>query len=270
MENNFLNAVLGRTGFKVFRLGFSATYRPGTATVYKALDEGINLFFCFGMDRQLIRVMHEKFKRERDKYILVTGAGTYLLFYQNLRRALERRLRQLNTDYIDIFLFLGITKEKYFPPKARDELIRLREEGKVRAIGVSTHDRKFAGQLAQEGIMDSLMIRYNAAHRGAEQDIFPYLSHHNPGLIAYTATRWSYLTRRPKAWPPNEPLPAAGMSYRFVLNNPHVHVCLTAPSNLKQFEENISEIRKGPLTDEELVLMRKFGDIVYKSKKWFM
>lgn len=270
IENNSLHSVLGRTGFNVFRLGFSATYRPGTVTVHRAIDEGINLFFCFGMDRQLIQVLREKFRSEREKYILVTGAGTYLLFYQNLRRALERRLRQLNTDYIDIFLFLGITKEKYFPANAREDLIRLKEQGKVRAIGVSTHDRKLAGRLADEGIMDTLMIRYNAAHRGAEQDIFPYLHRHNPGLLAYTATRWGYLTRRPKSWPANVPPPNAGMSYRFVLSNPHVHACLTAPSNLRQFEENIREVRKGPLSEEEFVLMRKFGDVVYKSKKWFM
>jgi aryl-alcohol dehydrogenase-like predicted oxidoreductase len=270
MDNNFMHTVLGRTGFKVFRLGFSATYRPGTRTVYQAIDEGINLYFCFGIDRQLIRVLREKFKSEREKYILVSGAGTYLLFYQNLKRALERRLRQFKTDYLDVFLFLGITKEKYFPPKAREELIRLREEGKVKAIGVSTHERKLAGRLAEEGILDTLMIRYNAAHRGAEQDIFPHLQTHNPGLISYTATRWGYLMRRPKTWPKNEQIPTAGMSYRFVLSNPDVHVCLTAPSSLKQFQHNISEIRKGPLSEEEMNYMRRFGDVVHARNKWFM
>jgi hypothetical protein len=34
-------------------------------------------------------------------------------------------------------------------------------EGKVRAIGISTHDRKFAGKLAAEGALDVFLIRYN-------------------------------------------------------------------------------------------------------------
>jgi len=270
MNIDFLHTVLGKTGFNVFRLGLAATYRPGKKTVYQALDEGINLYFCFGMDSQLIRVLRDKFKSGREKYILVSGAGTYLLFYQNLRKALERRLRQFRTEYIDVFLFLGITDEKYFPNKAREELMRLREEGKVKAIGVSTHDRKLAGRLAEEGILDTLMIRYNAAHRGAEQDIFPHLQAHHPGLISYTATRWGYLTRRPRTWPEHEEIPNAGMSYRFVLSNPHVHVCLSAPRNLTQFQHNISEIRKGPLSEEEMNFMRRFGDVVHTKNKWFM
>ena len=53
------------------------------------------------------------------------------------------------------------------------------------------------------------MIRYNAAHRGAEQDIFPHLAAHDPGVVSYTATRWSYLLRRPKGWPKDGRVPTA-------------------------------------------------------------
>jgi predicted aldo/keto reductase-like oxidoreductase len=60
------------------------------------------------------------------------------------------------------------------------------------------------------------------------------------------------------------------MTYRFVLSNPHVHVCMTAPSNLRQFEANLAEVKKGPLSDEEMEFMKKFGDVVYQRKKWFM
>jgi len=115
-----------------------------------------------------------------------------------------------------------------------------------------------------------LMIRYNAAHRGAEQDIFPYLHLHDPGVVSYTATRWSYLLRRPRGWPKDGRIPTAGMCYRFVLSNPNVHVCMMAPSNPKQFEENLRQIRQGPLSEEELAFMRQFGDVVHHTKKWFM
>ena len=58
------------------------------------------------------------------------------------------------------------------------ELVRLREEGKVRAIGISIHDRERAGKLAESSPLDLFMIRYNAAHPGAERDIFPHLGPH--------------------------------------------------------------------------------------------
>jgi len=137
-------------------------------------------------------------------------------------------------------------------------------------VGLSTHNRKFAGKLAAEGAVDVLMVRYNAAHRGAEQEIFPFLKEHSPGVVSYTATRWSYLLRRPRGWPKDGRIPDAGMCYRFVLSNPNVHICMTAPSNAKQLVENLHALRQGPLCQEEMEFMRRFGDAVHHTKKWFM
>jgi aryl-alcohol dehydrogenase-like predicted oxidoreductase len=270
MTNSIMDRVFGSTGQQVFPLGLSATYWPGKKTVYKAIDEGINFFFGFGVDRQLFSVLREVIKSNRQQYVLATGAYNYLFGYQNLRKTLERRLRQFRTDYIDAFLFLGVTRKKEFPEKAREELVRLREEGKIHAIGMSCHDRTFAGSLAAQGALDVFMIRYNAAHRGAENDIFPKLFQYNPGIMSYTATRWSYLLRRPKGWPANGRIPTAGECYRFVLSNPHVHVCLTAPRNQRQLQENIDAVRQGPLSEDDMHFMKEFGDAVYRQYKWFM
>lgn len=270
ISDSFTHRTLGRTGIAVHRLGLSATYWPGKKTVYKALDEGMNYFFGFGIDAQLTGAIRHVVGQKRKDIVIATGAYNLLIGYPNLRRTLEKRLREFGTDYIDVFLFLGVTKEKDFPVEAREELARFKEEGKVRAIGLSTHDRKFAGRLAVEGSMDVLMIRYNAAHRGAEQDIFPYLKEHNPGITSYTATRWGYLIRRTKKWPAERPIPTAGQCYRFVLSNPNVHLCLTAPRNIKQLDENLKSLSEGPLNEEEMHLMHEYGDMVHHTKKWFM
>jgi aryl-alcohol dehydrogenase-like predicted oxidoreductase len=270
MIEDFTHATLGKTGIKVFRLGLSGTYRPGKKAIHKALDEGVNYFFCYGFDGQLIKTLREVMKGDRERYVVATGAYNLLVGHPSIRRTLEKRLRQFRTDYLDVFLFLGVTKEKHFPERDRDELRRLREEGKVRAVGMSCHDRKFVGQLAADGELDVFMLRYNAAHRGAEQDIFPHLSRHRPGVVSYTATRWSYLLRRPKGWPADRPIPTAEMCYRFVLSNPNVDVCLTAPSNERQLLENLAGLRKGALSEEEMAFMREFGDAVCQRHKRFM
>lgn len=270
MDSDFTHTTLGHTGMAVHRLGLSASYRPGRQTIYKALDEGLNYFFAYGFDTQMISVLREVLKGRREKYVVATGAYNLILGHPNLRRTLEKRLHQLRTDYLDIFLFLGVLKEKEFPEPLRQELYRMREEGKVRSVGLSTHHRRLAGKLAAEGAVDILMIRYNAAHRGAEEEIFPYLEQHNPGLVSYTATRWSYLLRRPRKWPREDEVPTAGMCYRFVLSNPKVHVCMTAPSNAKELKENLDSLRQGPLSREEMEFMRRFGDTVHEAQKWFM
>lgn len=267
---NFLHTTLGATGLRVHRLGLSATYRPGKKAIYSALDAGVNYFFGFGIDTQMISVMRDVFKAKREAYVIATGAYNYVYWHSNIRRALERSLRQLRTDYIDIFLFLGVLKDKEFPLSVRKELYKLREEGKVRYIGLSTHNRALAGTLAAQGAVDVLMIRYNAAHRGAEEEIFPYCKEFNPGVVSYTATRWRALLRRPRRTPKGDRIPDAGMCYRFVLSDPRVHVCMTAPSNMKQLEENLAAVSLGPLPEEDMDFMRRFGDVVHQSKRWFM
>ncbi len=270
MAGDFLHTTLGRTGVDVCRLGLSASYRPGKKTIYKALDEGINYFFCYGIDAQMIKVLREVLQRDREKYVVATGAYSYWWWHQDLQRALEKRLRQLRTDYIDVFHFLGVARRKLFTQCAQDQLAAIREDDRVRAVAISTHDRQLAGELAAQGSLDAIMIRYNAAHRGAEEDIFPRLSAHDPGVVGYTATRWRFLLRRPRGWPKDNRIPTAGMCYRFVLSNPHVHVCLTAPTSLAQFEENLAAVRQGPLSEDDMAFMRAFGDAVHRRRKWFM
>lgn len=267
MPQDFSESILGHTGMKVRRLGLSASYFPGKKTVYHALDAGLNFFFCYGWDVQMTHVLRDVSRTRRQELVVATGAYNLIWGYPNLRRSLEKRLRQLGTDYIDVFLFLGVLKPKQFPDKIVEEMCRFREEGKVRSIGLSCHDRKFAGKLAAQGTLDSFMIRYNAAHRGAEEEIFPHLSAHDPGLISYTATRWNYLLRRPRAWPKSESIPMAGDCYRFVLSSDHVDVCLTAPRNLKQLRENLDAVAQGPLSPDEMNFMRRFGDVVHYGSK---
>jgi aryl-alcohol dehydrogenase-like predicted oxidoreductase len=270
MDQAFAYTALTKLGRSVCRLGLSASYRPGKQAVHKALDAGLNFFFCYGFDTQMVSVLRDLPGTQREQYVIATGAYNLLWWYPNLRRTLEKRLRQLRTDYIDIFLLLGVMGKETYLERALEELHRLREEGKVRATGISTHNRKLAGKLVASGALTALMMRYNAAHRGAEQDIFPHLAQHNPIVINHTATRWTYLLRRPRGWPKDGRVPTAAMCYRFVLSNPHVHVCLTAPRNIRQFEENLAAVPQGPLSEEEMQFMQEFGDAVHAMKKWFM
>jgi aryl-alcohol dehydrogenase-like predicted oxidoreductase len=261
---------LGALGRKVFRLGFSATYRPGRETVHEALDAGIQVFFAYGFDTQLIRVLREIPPHRRQQLVIVTGAYNLLWGHPHLRRTLEKRLRQFRTDYLDCFILLGVMGKEKFLDRALEEMDRFRQEGKIRAGGVSIHARQLAGELVRRGKVQALMLRYNAAHRGAEQDIFPHLALHNPAVISYTATRWTALLRRPRGWPQDGRIPTPGLCYRFALSDPRVHVCLTAPSNRAQFKENLTAMREGPLDEEEMAFMRQFGDAVHARQTWFM
>jgi aryl-alcohol dehydrogenase-like predicted oxidoreductase len=268
--DDFLRTTLPRIATPIHRLGLSASYWPGKAAIYRALDEGLNYFFLYGFDRQMVTTLRDVLPRERERYVVATGAYNYIWWRQDLRRALEKRLQQLRTDYIDVFQFLGVMKPAEFTARVRDQLEELRHDGRVRSVAISCHDRKFAAELAANGTLDTIMIRYNAAHRGAEQDVFPKIEGKPCGVVSYTATRWGYLVRRPRGWPSDRRIPTAGQCYRFALSHPQVNVCLTAPRNLRQLEENIAAVKEGPLSPEEKAFLREFGDEIYRRHKRFL
>ena len=269
-SNDLARTTLGRTGKSVAQLGLSASYRPGDRTVRRALDEGVNYLFAYGIDTQMNRVIRTLTPDQRDKLVIATGGYNWLVWHPPLSRSLENALRRLHTDYIDVFHYLGILKPADLGPRVRDELAAIRADPRVRAVAVSCHDRKLAGQLAAAGDVDVLMIRYNAAHPGAETDVFPHVRAHGTGVVSYTATRWTYLLRRPKGWPADAPVATPGQCYRFALSNPNVQVVLTAPRTEHELLENLAEVKRGPLPDDELVFMRRFGACVHEHAGWFM
>ncbi|HEV2214818.1 MAG TPA: hypothetical protein VGR64_05975, partial [Terracidiphilus sp.] len=105
--------------------------------------------------------------------------------------------------------------------------------------GLTTHQRKLAAECAREKKLDLLMVRYNAAHRGAEQDVFPVTERLGLPVVVYTAQRWGALRRRTPDDPPGYAPPAASEWYRFALAHPAVSVVLMAPNGRQELEENL-------------------------------
>ena len=199
-------------------------------------------------------------------------------FGWQVRRSVEKALRTLNTDYLDVFKLGWLGRTSIYSQAVVDSLLKLKQEGKIKAIGTSIHDRQRAGQLALNSELDLLMVRYNAKHTGAEEDIFPHLKRRNPAVVSYTALAWQQLISPVKGielmpWPGNNekakiPPLTPELCYRFVLSSPHVHLVLTGPKNREQLMVNIKAVQQGALTPEELNWIRQYGKLI-RSKKRF-
>jgi aryl-alcohol dehydrogenase-like predicted oxidoreductase len=243
----------------MFRLGLSGSFGLDEAGCREALERVQYVFWSSWMNA-LTPALRDALARDRDRYVV--SAGPLLGYFPGaVRRAAEGALRSLGVDQLDVFQLYWLGKMSAFTGAVREEMAKLREEGKVRALGASTHDRPRAGKLAEDSILDLLMIRYNAAHPGAEQDIFPHLARRRPAVVAYTATAWRKLLRAPRGWTGR--VPTAGDCYRFCLASPHVDVVLTGPRNVSELRENLAAVDEGPLSPEELEHMRAFGRAVH-------
>ncbi len=267
MNDDFLYRDVPALGRRVFRLGLATNYGVEGVDLEWALEQGVNYIFWTPKARGVTTSLKAAIKRDRESLIVACGPTTGY-FKGSIRRACERLLMELNTEYLDVFQLFWLGRMSAWTPSTIDTLVSLRESGMVRAIGVSIHDRKRAGTLAEDSPLDMLMIRYNAAHTGAEQDIFPNLAKRKPAIVAYTATRWGGLLKRPKGW--NGPVMTASDCYRFCLSNPYVDLVLTGPKNRRQLQENLSHLlEKGQLSEEENRWIRNFGQIVHRSSSRF-
>jgi len=267
MPDDYLYRNVTALDRRVFRLGLATNYGVGGEDLDFALEQGVNYLFWTPNARKVTPSLKAALGRDRESLIVATGPTTGYLG-GGITRACERLLKALGTDYIDIFQIFWLGRMSLWTSSTIDALVSLRDSGKVRAIGVSIHDRKRAGKLAENSPLDMLMVRYNAAHTGAEQDIFPYLEKRKPAIVAYTATRWGGLLKSTKGW--NGPAMTAADCYRFCLSNPHVDLVLTGPKNRQQLQENIETFRtKGPLSEEENTWIREYGKIVHDSSSRF-
>jgi aryl-alcohol dehydrogenase-like predicted oxidoreductase len=259
---------LGRTGLRVGRLGIASGYGAPAAAIEEAFERGSNYFtwgtvikgYKPGM-REALRNIAAKGGRDR----LVLACFTYAHNNFFTEKMLRRGLKSAGLDHADV-LILGYFSRRV-PPRLVDGALRLKEKGLVRFVGLSSHNRKLCGALAAGGPFDVIHFRYNAAHRGAEKDIFPCAAGEGrPGLVAFTATRWGQLLKAKRMPPGEEPLTAAEC-YRFVLSNPAVDVCMSGPRTVEEMRENLAVLESGPMTEDELARARRIGDHVYGRKR---
>ena len=125
---------LGRTGLTTSRIALSGGYKVPTRGVERAYHEfGINHFYWEGRKPGMGEALRTLLSAERERIILAIQSY----------------------DHIGFWLL--------------DTARRLKEEGKIRFLGLTGHNRGFHGAIARDidSPFDVQMVRYNAAHRGA-------------------------------------------------------------------------------------------------------
>jgi aryl-alcohol dehydrogenase-like predicted oxidoreductase len=252
-------ATVGRTALRVGRIGLASSYGAGTADVERAVERGVSWLY-WGTSRtpafgEGIRRVAQK-DRDRVKVVIQSYTRMAALMGPSLSSA----LRRLRLDHADVLL-LGWWNQ---PPPERivEAAMKLRDAGRVRHVMISCHHRPTFETYVKDERYGAIMVRYNAAHPGAETEVFPALdgraASERPGVVVYTATRWGNLLD-PRLMPANEPPPRGSDCYRFVLTNPHVDVVIAGPKNTAELDEALEALERGPMTDDELAWMKRVG-----------
>ncbi|MFC6464834.1 aldo/keto reductase [Marinilactibacillus sp. GCM10026970] len=197
---------LGRSGLKVHPIGLGANKisdaNPETNTEYggeillDAIDKGLNFIdtaFIYG-DGKSESIIGETLKKNhlrQDIVIATKGAHEYVdgeLKLNNspefLTKQVEDSLARLQTDYIDLY-YIHFPDEDTPKEEAIGALSRLKEQGKIRSIGVSNFSFDQIKEANVHQDIDVVQDEYNLLNQEAESKVFQYYKEQNISFIPY-------------------------------------------------------------------------------------
>jgi len=161
-------------------------------TVHAALDCGVTFIDTAEGYRTSESVLGKALVGKRDKVILATKlSGDHSLEHMN--RAIENSLRALGTDYIDLYQ-LHAPKPEYPIEQTMGGLLRLKEQGKIRYIGVSNFSAEQHAEALQYGHVDSSQPMYSMLVRTAGEAVLPFCDSHGIGVIVHSPLAKGLLT----------------------------------------------------------------------------
>lgn len=134
----------------------------------------------------------------RSQAVYATKVFANHLKYDQVIEACDRSLKNLNTDYIDLYQIhwpAGTFKSEIVPiEETMRALNDLKQQGKIRAIGVSNFSRVQLEEASQYGRIDSLQPPYSLFWRQVEQDAMPHCIQNNISILAYSPLAQGLLT----------------------------------------------------------------------------
>ena len=129
----------------------------------------------------------------REKAVIATKAAPNHLEPAEAVKALERSLKRLQTDYVDVY-FIHWPNPDVPLGGTMDAFERLGAAGRIRALGVSNFGAKEMDSARQHGIIDVLQPPYNMVWREVEAATLPYCPEHNIGVMPYSGLAQGLLT----------------------------------------------------------------------------
>ncbi len=279
---------LGRMNLEVTTLGYGAMELRGAPAgpevsdhdaeqvLNAVLDAGINFIdtsIDYGRSEELIGrfIAHR-----RSEYFLASKCGCvpnapmgaeHIHTAENIRTGVENSLRRMKTDYLDLVQFhRSITRREFEQHGALEAVLALKQEGKVRAIGVSGTLPNLVEQI-EMGVFDAFQIPYSALQREHEA-VIARASAADVGIII----RGGVARGAPADWRRNYyMLPGTAMrdrwqnarlddllggasrsefTLRFTLSNPDLDTTIVGTRDLGHLRDNIAAALKGPLPDD--------------------
>lgn len=197
---------LGSTGITVEKNGFGALpiqrVDDNTAVklLQKAYDGGINFYDTARLYTDSEHKIGKALKDVRDKIIIASKSAS--ITADKMISDLETSLRELKTDYIDIYQF----HNPDFCPKPDDEsglydaALEAKKQGKIRHIGITNHRLKIAKEAIESGLYETMQFPFCYLTTEKELEILEMARKHNMGFIGMKSLSGGLITNSRAAY----------------------------------------------------------------------
>ena len=207
------------------------------AAIRAAFDSGITTFDTaerYG-NGHAERILAKALKKVRSQVVLASKVFPGHLRREQVIAACERSCKNLQSDWIDLY-YIHWPAGSFGSPKVpiaetMEALCQLKQQGKIRAIGVSNFSLKQLEEAATYGPIDSLQPPYSLFWRQIERDILPYCQEHHITVWAYSSLAQGLLTGK------------FNPSHRFTVGDHRSQNKLFGPAHTKQVTEALSQLR---------------------------
>ena len=251
---------LGKTGLKVTTVGFGCMITSDASVIERAADLGISYFdtargYQHGNNERMVGAA---LKRKRKEIVLSTKTPSGNK--QSALNDLDTSLRELGTDYVDIWYLHG----KDSLDEVKDELSEAqqiaKQQGKIRFAGVSTHSPKLLiPALVKKGSFDVVLVTYNFTMDKEVDEAIGQAARAGMGVAGMKVMAGGF--RKVK---PGDPLASKlkrdGVmlaALKWVLKNPNVYTTIPSMTDMDQLDENLKAMAEPYSAVEEKILARQ-------------
>ena len=233
----------GRTGLKVTTVGMGCMITSDPSVIVRAADMGINYFdtargYSQGNNERMVGAA----LGSRRKQVIIS-TKSHAPNKVEMQKHLETSLRELNTDYIDIWFLHGRNSPEEVPDDQIEVQQLAKKQGKVRFTGVSTHSgqQQLLPWMVQKGIFDVVLTAYNFTMDTGMDEAIAAAAKAGMGVVAMKVMAGGL--RRQK---PGDPLykkltqdGALLAALKWVIQKPNIATTIPSMTDMDQLDENL-------------------------------
>ena len=232
--------VLGKTGMKVTTVGYGCMITSDPTVITRAADMGINYFdtsrgYSGGQNERMVGAALGAKRKDiflSSKCDQTTGAG--------ILAELDTSLKELNTDHLDVWLL----HMKDNPAQISDELVaaqrQAKQQGKVRFIGMSTHQLPAVVDRVIEAKLDICQAQYSYASAATFTAAIDKLNQAGIGVVAMKVMANAGRGRGRGGAPPPPAVPSEkpAAALKWAIKNPAIATTVPSMTDIDQLEQN--------------------------------